>query len=521
MKDKYIYPGTYVEEVSVRARTIAGAKTSVTAFVDFFRRGPMNKPERIISFTEFENVFGGLYSLSEASYAIHQFFLNGGKEALIVRIAAGNPKNSQLLLEGNSGRSNTLKIKASNPGEWGNNLQVAVDHKTKSPESFNLAVREVVNNNGANRVCNTEIHRNLSINKSSNRYAIKAINETSDLIRLSDFGQASLPKCTGKNVTDGDVVNDPYDNTKVFRSLRNGNDGLIPNKDTIIDRINYLDNIDNQAFNILCLPAAVFFENSDMVEVITKATKLCERNRAFLIIDIPKSVNTPKIMSTWVKNNDILRHRNNAVFFPRLEVSDPLHKNFNRNLGASGTLAGLFARTDSSRGVWKAPAGTEAALYGVASLEYEPDDKENRELNKLGVNCLRDYRDHGIVSFGARTLMGKDGLYSEWKYIPVRRLSLYIEESLYRGTKWSVFEPNDETLWTQIRSNATTFLHNLFRQGAFQGTTPREAYFVKCDNETNTEQDINLGVVNIIVGFAPLRPAEFIIIKIKQIAART
>ena len=147
-------------------------------------------------------------------------------------------------------------------------------------------------------------------------------------------------------------------------------------------------------------------------------------------------------------------------------------------------------------------------------------DPENGELNPLGINCLRTFPATGTVVWGARTLQGADRLASEWKYIPVRRTALYIEESLFRGTQWVVFEPNDEPLWAQIRLNVGAFMQNLFRQGAFQGQTPRDAYFVKCDKETTTQNDINLGIVNIVVGFAPLKPAEFVVIKLQQIAGQ-
>jgi uncharacterized protein len=157
-------------------------------------------------------------------------------------------------------------------------------------------------------------------------------------------------------------------------------------------------------------------------------------------------------------------------------------------------------------------------LNGVRSLAYKLSDRENGLLNPLGLNCLRTFPVIGPVSWGARTLQGADVLASEWKYIPVRRVALYLEESLYRGLKWVVFEPNDEPLWAQIRLNVGAFMQNLFRQGAFQGQTPQKAYFVKCDSETTTQNDINLGIVNIVVGFAPLKPAEFVILKIQQIA---
>jgi len=177
-----------------------------------------------------------------------------------------------------------------------------------------------------------------------------------------------------------------------------------------------------------------------------------------------------------------------------------------------------MARTDTARGVWKAPAGLDAALNGIQGLQVNLTDAENGMLNPLGINCLRDFKINGRVVWGSRTLRGADQLADEYKYIPVRRTALYIEESLYRGTQWVVFEPNDEPLWAQIRLNVGAFMHDLFRQGAFQGQTPKDAYFVKCDKETTTQNDINLGIVNIVVGFAPLKPAEFVIIKIQQIA---
>jgi phage tail sheath protein FI len=183
-------------------------------------------------------------------------------------------------------------------------------------------------------------------------------------------------------------------------------------------------------------------------------------------------------------------------------------------------VAGLYARTDSFSGVWKAPAGTPANLLGAQGVEYPLTDGENGMLNPLGVNCIRVFPIYGVVSWGARTLRGADQMTSEWKYVPVRRLALFIEESLYRGTKWAVFEPNDAPLWRQIGSNVGAFMQSLFRQGAFQGGTPSEAYFVKCDNETTTQNDIDRGIVNVLVGFAPLKPAEFVVLKIQQMAGQ-
>ena len=226
-------------------------------------------------------------------------------------------------------------------------------------------------------------------------------------------------------------------------------------------------------------------------------------------------------MQTWMTQNDSLRDRNAAVFFPRVMIPDPLTNGRLRDVAPSGTMAGVFAATDSARGVWKAPAGIDASLRNVSQLVYNPVDRENGVLNPLGINCLRNFPVYGNVSWGSRTLQGADVQASEWKYIPIRRLALFLEESLYRGSKWVVFEPNDEPLWAQIRLNFNAFMQTLFRQGAFQGTTPKQAYFVKCDSETTTSTDQNNGIVNILVGFAPLKPAEFVIIQIQQMAGQT
>jgi phage tail sheath protein FI len=258
-------------------------------------------------------------------------------------------------------------------------------------------------------------------------------------------------------------------------------------------------------------------------QVATDAVKLCTDRRAIYILDAPQhdgKRDTMDSIMNWLDSNASLRSRNAAVYFPRVDIADPLNGFRLRPTAPSGTIAGLYARTDSARGVWKAPAGTEASLSGVQKLEYKLTDPENGVLNPLAINCLRNFPVYGPVCWGARTLYGADQLSDDYKYIPVRRLALFIEESLYRGTQWVVFEPNDEPLWAQIRLNVGAFMHNLFRQGAFQGQTPQEAYFVKCDKVTTTQSDINLGIVNVVVGFAPLKPAEFVVIQIQQMAGQ-
>jgi phage tail sheath protein FI len=301
-----------------------------------------------------------------------------------------------------------------------------------------------------------------------------------------------------------------------------GKDGDPPDADTLVGKYGEKTGIyalrDVDLFNLMLIPRTTQLGDSQAKTVLAKAATFCEEERAFLIID-PASDKAWNEMADYVSGLGV-SSRNAAIYFPQIAYADPLDGYRVRNIPASGTVAGVIARTDGVRGIWKAPAGTEAALRGAQGLSYTLTDQENGVLNPLGINCLRSFPAHGRIVWGARTLKGADAQADEYKYIPVRRLALYIEESLYRGLQWVVFEPNDEPLWSQIRLNVGAFMQNLFRQGAFQGTSPRDAYFVKCDKETTTQNDINLGIVNIVVGFAPLKPAEFVILKLQQIAGQ-
>jgi uncharacterized protein len=245
----------------------------------------------------------------------------------------------------------------------------------------------------------------------------------------------------------------------------------------------------------------------------------CRERRAFMIVDSPPPPLTPDAMVAHARGTALPKTDHAAVYYPWVLITDPVTAR-PRITPPSGTIAGLYARIDGTRGIWKAPAGTEATLNGVIGMTHVLTDPENGTLNPQGVNALRLFPAIGAVAWGARTLRGADVLTDEWKYIPVRRLALYIEESLYRGTQWVTFEPNAEPLWSQIRLNLGSFMNGLFRQGAFKGTTPAQAYLVKCDSDTTTQNDIDLGVVNILVAFAPLKPAEFVVIRIQQKTAQ-
>ena len=763
------YPGVYIEEIPSGVRTITGVSTSVTAFAGSAKRGPVNKATRVLNYSDYERRFGGLLGDSEMSYAVRQFFMNGGSEAWIVRLAY-NPNAAGRQLSNAS--DPVLAVTALDEGLSGNNIEVRVGYKNDNPASFfNLTFNYTSADNSSDN--KSETFTNLSVNSKSARYFETVINDVSQLVSVKTLVTPAMLSALGNGesksgeLTAGGVLFDvstkidathdqfqvsvngsaavtiqvaPGDisgatnpaklnslcsaiQTKVLANagsnpllagftcassgankilMKSGtagesssvevlpgarndlsgrlllgtlnggteteaaaelrpleipdhgtltsgtfgaagdldsvpdathtsfeisldgygpdtvtlsdiaaagatlearltdiaarvqvavraikpskgayrdftvalnatNDGLVLNSGTrgygskvvvnetaangiasslkllagatvsqpqnamltggsesaITDSNAYGTYIGNRStrkgiyaleavdlFNLLCLPGVTD------PGILMDAVSYCVERRAFMIIDAPKSVSTPEQMVTAVAGTALPKSEYAAVYYPWIKAADPLNGGKLRAMPPSGTVAGLYARTDSARGVWKAPAGIEATLSGVQSVTYTLTNGENGTLNPLGVNCIRVLPVYGSVAWGARTLRGADSMTSEYKYIPIRRLALYIEESLFRGTQWVVFEPNDEPLWAQIRLNLGAFMHGLFRLGAFQGSTPREAYFVKCDKEITTQDDINKGIVNILVGFAPLKPAEFVIIKIQQLAGQ-
>ena len=275
---------------------------------------------------------------------------------------------------------------------------------------------------------------------------------------------------------------------------------------------------DIDLFNLLVLPPDTAPHASATLEKLwPEASAFCASERAFLIMDPPAGWGDTQTASSGVNALRIgLTKDHSAVYFPKLRIVEGDREHI---VGPAGAMAGLYARVDAVRGVWKAPAGSEADLRGVSGVDLTMSDLQNGSINPVGVNAIRLFPE-GVISWGARTMDGADAFASEYKYVPVRRLALFIEESLYRGLKWAVFEPNDEPLWSQIRLNVGAFMQDLFRKGAFAGSKPADAYFVRCDKETTTPNDQNLGVVNIWVGFAPLKPAEFVVLYLQQIAQK-
>ncbi|MFB8790724.1 MAG: phage tail sheath subtilisin-like domain-containing protein [Potamolinea sp.] len=514
MPSSLSYPGVYIEEIPSGVRTITGVATSIAAFVGRARRGTPDEAITINSFGDFERIFGGLWVESTMSYAVRDFYLNGGSQAIIIRVANGATKATIALGE--------LTLEAASTGSWGNKLSAVVDHKTKdatdpNPDEslFNLTVSE---KNGA-----SEKFLNVSISPTNPRYIPRVLEQNSMFVRVTkdEDGNWIVPE-TRPAETASPVEATPGSDGEAVTADQFIGEGMEDAKQGIYA----LKKV--ELFNLLCLPPLtreLTAESDIPTNVYQAALQLCVDRRAMLIVDPPSTWTGPLFFSQVQQKLTDLglsgnMARNAAIYFPRVLQADPLRDGQIETFVPCGIVAGVMARTDVQRGVWKAPAGLDATLNGIQGLQVNLNDQENGMLNPLGINCLRSFPVNGRVVWGARTLRGADQLADEYKYIPVRRFALFIEESLYRGTQWIVFEPNDEPLWAQIRLNIGAFMQNLFRQGAFQGKSPREAYFVKCDKETTTQNDINLGIVNIIVGFAPLKPAEFVVIKLQQMAGQ-
>ncbi|AUY53140.1 phage tail sheath C-terminal domain-containing protein [Streptomyces sp. CB01881] len=535
------HPGVYVEEIPSGVRTITGVATSVTAFVGRASRGPVHEPVVVFGFEEFARRFGGLWRDSTLGYAVQDFFANGGGQAVVVRLADSTTTPVRFAVGG-------LPLVAVDPGTWGVFLRAVVDKddtdqqvadelKVPKDSLFNLTVRESAPGG------RTETFHNLSTGQNARNVA-SVLAAQSALVRVDGNLPGGTPSADqdrlGKAEADvgkaragyqqGTVTKDALDAAEqalrkaVDDALAAVSDGAALTAADFLPQHGEADHTGLYAldhadlFNLLCIPPHKR-ENGDIEPgLVSAALAYCKKRRAVLLVDPRDDWKYPiQQPETWLAPIDGPRE-NAAAYFPRLRRADPEQSGRILDFAPCGAVAGVLARTDAVRGVWKAGAGLEAGLVGVPDLAVRLSDGENGLLNPLGVNCLRSFPVAGRVVWGARTLAGADVLASEWKYLPVRRLALFIEESLFRGTQWVVFEPNGEALWAQVRLNVGSFMQELFRQGALQGSSPREAYFVKCDAETTTQADRDLGVVNIRVGFAPLKPAEFVVVQVQQLS---
>ncbi len=517
------YPGVYIEEIPSGVRTITGVATSITAFIGWATKGPTDHAELVLSWADYDRKFGGMNRDSLMSYAVYHFFNNGGQRAYIVRLvmtgsetATDNAAAAEVTLDAK------LKVMAKNPGKWGENYAIVTKTRAPDPNDPSIAKRfklVVANVKLDKKGIPVEVFENLSMDPKDARYVVNVLKDESSLVSAEVQNNATDPPADTAIPTTPPTAGE----IPAAARLANGSDGsiLTPNSPAFENAMlpitptggaYHLDRID--LFNLLCVPGET---TSAQVQ---RLQEFCRKRRAFLIADCAEADDFGDLddgLNSALTGADAI---NAAFYFPWIIAPDPLQENRSTYFPPCGFVAGLYSRTDSNRGVWKAPAGTEASLTGVLGVKIPLTNDENGVLNPIAINCVRTFPVYGTIVWGARTLQGNDERGSEWKYIPVRRTALFIEETLFRALKWVVFEPNDEPLWAQIRLNVGAFMHDLFRQGAFQGRTPREAYFVKCDKETTTQSDINRGIVNIVVGFAPLKPAEFVIIKIQQMAGQ-
>jgi len=520
----FTYPGVYIEEIASGVHTITGVATSIAAFVGWSNMGPTDRAVLVQSWSDFQNQFGGLSSSAGVpnylGYAVNQFFANGGSQAYIVRLVASATGGDTAAVKATVpipyGGGTAFTVTAIDEGQWANNVYgVRIVVNPSDATRFSLLV---VYTPSGGQESTVESFQNLSIvpGDPQGRNLISVVNDPgagSQIIQVSGVGTnqptpnpLTIPPGSGPYALTGGV-----DGTVLLPGVADFHAAL--NADgTGTGGVHLLDTV--PIFNLLCVPG-----ETDPT-VIGNLQGYCHGQRAFYIVDSKSNDTFTSLQGGPTGITTAPNAANSAFYFPWLKAPDPLQQGRINVFPPCGFVAGLYAATDASRGVWKAPAGIDAGLTGEAGPNVLLTDLQNGTLNVQAINCIRSFPVYGDVIWGARTLLGNDQVGSEWKYVPIRRFALFLESSLYDGTQWVVFEPNDERLWSQIRMNVGAFMQGLFLQGAFQGTTPQQAYFVKCDAENNPQLSIDQGIVNILVGFAPLYPAEFVVIQIQQMSGQ-
>ena len=507
---EYRIPGVYVQEIPGGPRRIQGTEPSTAAFVGAFQRGPLHHPVLVTGVLAFERVFGARDPGLPAAEEVRQFFHNGGRRAWILRTAAGAPMASGAVLE--SEGVPVLRITAAgrvggraveDPGGWGDRLRVEIDHGPGP--SFDLTVRQVAPDDRAVR---SETFQGLILEPGATNEASAVVNAVSGLIRLDRDGLPPLaapwprPDATspggGVALTGGDDGG-PLDSAALLGEAGSTTGlGAVP-----------------EGVGLVALPDAAHLGPGEARRTFREAAGICEDRNAFLLVDPPVGIDDVAALLAWVEDEPPLRHRNAALHVPRLVVPDASAPSGEREIGTSGSMAGLYARTDTERGVWKAPAGAQAILRHVMGTSRDLVRSDLEVLNPRAVNAIRAMAGGGLVNWGARTLVGQDGGSSEWRYVPVRRLALFLETSLQEGLRWTVFEPNEPTLWTAVRSAVDAFLMELFRAGALQGSKPEHAWYARCGRDTTPQAELQAGVLHLEVGFAPVRPAEFTVLRVR------
>ncbi len=527
------YPGIYIEELPSSTHTITAAPTSIAVFVGYshpLKTNPTDfgkKAIQLFSFTDYERNFGGFFTnssfdqeavagnFSSLAHAVSQFFLNGGANAYVIPLQAHSFSGTTSGTTDNGAITaptvtlDTIIFTARELTEAGRDMTVNIDNVQADTADITITY-------GAGSETQREVFRKVSTlakdakGRDNPNYIETRIGTpakpVSALVTVQPGGTSYPGTFTQGNATfppafpANSTIFNVADFTPIFQ------------QDSALDKLSI--------FNLLVIPGVV---NST---ILSDAAVFCEQKQAFLIMDPPINQVADQAGANWIGDymtDTATKSTNAALYFPYLQSTNPL-TGVPVDAPPSGTVAGIYARTDNNRGVWKAPAGLETTLVNADAGVVETgrmNDMRQGTLNPLGVNCLRTFPGIGTVVFGARTSVTENPAFQQWRYVPVRRMALFIEQTLYRNLGWVVFEPNDTPLWVAIRTSIENFMLTLFQQGAFQGNTPSKAFQVKCDETTTTQTDIDNGIVNIIVAFAPLKPAEFVIVKIAQLAGQT
>jgi len=497
----YLSPGVYVEERPGGSAPIQGVGTAVAAFVGLAEKGPFNSPTLVSNWKQFVDSFGGFTGDAYLAHAVYGYFLNGGGNCFVVRIGS---EGSAAIAQGalppvaGDGKAAAPRLTARSllAGSAGNDISVEiVDATEASDDNFKLVVKR---NGKAD-----EEYDNVSLGKGKQNVvaAVKAASKLIELVEAASApatrpanGTVSLAGGAGKaaaKLSSDDYVGDVADRT--------GFGGL-----ETVDEV-----------TMVCVPDVWAAHQKGWLDLEgVKAVQLamiahCElMGDRVAILDPPPDLK-PQHVLNWRRDEAGYDSKYAALYWPWVKVHDPA-LNANILVPPSGHVAGIWGRNDDSRGVHKAPANE--VVRGAISLGCDLTSREQELLNPVGVNCIRSFPGRGVRVWGARTLSSDP----EWVYLNVRRLFNYLEESILTGTQWVVFEPNDDALWARVRRTITAFLTNEWRKGALFGLTPDEAFFVKCDRETNPQESIDLGQLICEIGVAPVKPAEFVIFRLSQ-----
>lgn len=526
-----LHPGVYVREIPSGVRAVEGVPTSTTIFVGETERGPL-APTKIKGLADYERSFGGFLRSDGSTgtervtmrYSVGGFFANGGTSAYVLRAMPSTGAVSARRTVG----ATTGAFVAANPGVWANghlSVVLAPSSGNNADQARVLVFYRDLRRPSDRRVLVEDFDRlDVSAAATTAENDVAQVLERSNFIRWEPGASppAHLGAHLGTSATRPTDVTDPeIDGGALGGGVLGGTSAASTDMAAILAR---LDGIDDAALLVFAPDTWAQAQGTDSATYAGLHSEVLGyvQNRPkldlFYVADLPPqhdaSHPTDATSDTASEVASAATSSFMGWYWPHLVVGDPVGQGLNptRRIPPAGFVAGLCARTDRLRGVWKAPAGVEATVTSIVGIQHELLDTHQDDLNPLGVNVIRRIPGAGIVVWGSRTTQPA----SEWRYVPVRRTAMFLRKSIYNGIQWAVFEPNNQDLWRALRVTIGAFMETQYRNGAFAGATSKDAYFVKCDAETTPESAQLAGIVNIIVGFAPLRPAEFVVVNLTQ-----